>query len=512
MPHIFAVSARMNRETTASCLLRAHLEHRQRSLCLRHALGGFAGVVARCSKAEEIPRLRVQAQPRVRWTLSMGCAERLAARTQPRCVALGAQVVYISCGFSPWRWSQMGIGDEQASQPCALWILRQRVLRVEIGYRKPGGCMMTGTTNGQNGRYSITSVSVPPLRDRESDARVLREAPRDTLWRDELFLSQASILLTESLNATDICEQAVRLPLPYLADWCALHLVTEDAYRGAVPVIICAHVDSGKEPRARTLWQQAVQAAPRSIPSLIRVLRSSERPSPPTIVDVGSAPATHDLRGSPAVRLLERVGLATGLYLPLVAGTRTFGILTFGSATPGRYGPREVALAIAYTSRVAGVLDRAQRYQQAIEMLRVRNVVLAEIAHDLKAPAAHIARNADYARAQCAPLQAHECDAPALQTLSQIEVAAHSLSDMLDDLMAMTTQQTGSVAPLRKRETDLVALARQTIADYSHPAECHTLELDAGSLDHMVGYWDAGALRRILDNLLANAVLYSRPE
>ena len=372
--------------------------------------------------------------------------------------------------------------------------------------------MMTGTTNGQNGRYSITSVSVPPLRDRESDARVLREAPRDTLWRDELFLSQASILLTESLNATDICEQAVRLPLPYLADWCALHLVTEDAYRGAVPVIICAHVDSGKEPRARTLWQQAVQAAPRSIPSLIRVLRSSERPSPPTIVDVGSAPATHDLRGSPAVRLLERVGLATGLYLPLVAGTRTFGILTFGSATPGRYGPREVALAIAYTSRVAGVLDRAQRYQQAIEMLRVRNVVLAEIAHDLKAPAAHIARNADYARAQCAPLQAHECDAPALQTLSQIEVAAHALSDMLDDLMAMTTQQTGSVAPLRKRETDLVALARQTIADYSHPAECHTLELDAGSLDHMVGYWDAGALRRILDNLLANAVLYSRPE
>lgn len=370
---------------------------------------------------------------------------------------------------------------------------------------------VTKPMNGSSGQHSVTTVSAPSLRDLEPDVSAVGASP-DMRWQDELFLSRASILLTESLDAIAIRDHAIHLPLPYLADWCALHLVTTEAGSGNAPFVMCAHVDPDEEPRARTLWQRTVQVTPRAIPSYTRVLRDDKRPAPPTLVDVALDPATGAPSNAPAAHLLARVGLATAVHVPLVAGMRTLGILTLASATPGRYGPREVALAVAYASRVAGVLDRAQRYQQAVEFLRTRDATLVEVAHDLTAPATQIAQYATDMHRRLTPHQSSQHDARLVHACSQIGATARSLLDILDDLMAESTSEAGTNAASWKQETDLVALVRQTVDSYSYLAARYTLQFDAGSLDRVVGYWNPGALRRILDNLLSNAITFSRPD
>ena len=369
---------------------------------------------------------------------------------------------------------------------------------------------MADLMNRPSGQNASVAVAIPSLREDEDDTDVVQALPGEH-WHDELFLSRASILLTESLDEATIRDRAIHLPLPYLADWCALHLVATDADRGNTPFVMCAHVKPDQEPRARALWQRIVQVTPRTIPSFNRVLHNDERPVPPCLVDATLDPATGAHSDPPAAHLLARVGLATAVHVPLVAGTRTLGVFTFGSVTPGRYGPRQMALAIAYASRVAGVLDRAQRYRQAVEVLRARDVALVEIAHDLKGPAAQIAQYAADMHSRLSLCEEPQRDTQALRDSIQIGLIARSLLGMLDDLTPESVWKEGAAATLGREETDLVALVRQTVERYSYLAARYTFHCDMDHLERMVGYWNPGALRRILDNLLSNAITFSQP-
>ena len=242
---------------------------------------------------------------------------------------------------------------------------------------------MTEPESAQTERLSITVVTVPHPRAQTRDGRPSRpsleadQLEADQLEADQLeadhydqpFLRRAAIAFAESRSEATLRERAIHLPLHVLADWCALHLVTPTPGRASTPAIACAHVDPDQEPRVRRLWQQAVLTAPSVIPSLISVLRASEqslRPAP-ALGGIGLTQMASDSRGSPAVRLLARCDLAAAVHVPLVAGTRLLGVLTFASATPARYGPRQVALAIAYTSWVASALARFQRRPLAAE-------------------------------------------------------------------------------------------------------------------------------------------------
>lgn len=372
--------------------------------------------------------------------------------------------------------------------------------------------MVTEPTKRQNGRRAASTVAVAShgRSEKENGARAARDDSHDALWHDELFLSQASILLTEQLDDRALIEQTIHLPLPYLADWCAMHLVTADTDSDTLPMIECAHIDPGQEARARTVWQQSVREAPWTIPALAHLVRTGERPTAPTVVDVALEPPTSYSHSLLAARLVARVGLATALHVPLATNARTMGILTLGSISPGRYGPRQVALALAYASRVAALLDRAFKYRHTVKTLAARNLALAVVVHDLKTSVAQVAQNAETVQARFAVQWAPQFDSYVADALTQIKTTAHSLRAMLDDLGTETNREAGASPPLKRQATDLLALVRQTVESYARPAESYSLQIESGNLDRLVGYWDPEALKRVLDNVLSNAITYSR--
>jgi GAF domain-containing protein len=216
---------------------------------------------------------------------------------------------------------------------------------------------------------SVTIVTILHPRDHPRDAR-LDDPSRESDRYDEHFLRCAALVLAaESLSESVLREFAIRLPLFYLADWCVLHLVTTTPGGFVVPVVVGAHIDHDQERLAQTIWRQAVETTPHAIPPLTSMLRAHETSPPAAHLNIGLTWMTSDSVDSPAADLLARCDLATAVHVPLVAGARTYGVLTFTSKAPERYGPRQVALAIAYASWVAGVLDRAQSRRPAPESM-----------------------------------------------------------------------------------------------------------------------------------------------
>lgn len=142
-------------------------------------------------------------------------------------------------------------------------------------------------------------------------------------------------------------------------------------------------------------------------------------------------------------------------------------------------------------------LDRAVR-----DLLRVnqeKNDLLGIAAHDLKNPLASIIGLADL----------WLMDAGTANDIRQIHSTAEAMLGLVKRLLDVNEIDSG-VAPLSPRPLDLAPLLNAVIDDYAPAADAKGLNLNLAPLPApLVALADPLAARRILDNLVSNAVKYS---
>jgi photoactive yellow protein len=142
--------------------------------------------------------------------------------------------------------------------------------------------------------------------------------------------------------------------------------------------------------------------------------------------------------------------------------------------------------------------------QHAVEHMKTTLANL--LVHDLKNPLAVVLANVDFARSRIARLK----DAPPRvpDALEEARSAGWRLHAMILDLLDVARMQTGTF-PLQRKQTNLGALLREAVDAYRFAAERDgkRLVLDAPeTLDALV---DAPVIRRVIDNLVENAVRHS---
>ena len=137
--------------------------------------------------------------------------------------------------------------------------------------------------------------------------------------------------------------------------------------------------------------------------------------------------------------------------------------------------------------------------RKAVE--RMREVLAQLLVHDMKSPLAAILGNLDFLG------DGHAAPAEVSEIVHETRDAGHSLQRMIHNLLDIARLETG-VFPINARETDLVALVTDAVRRAQGTARMRGVTVVADAQPGSA-WIDAEAMRRVLDNLIDNALRHS---
>jgi signal transduction histidine kinase len=325
--------------------------------------------------------------------------------------------------------------------------------------------------------------------------RTMRPSGR---WR---FLADASALLDGSLDFEQTLANTVRLAVPEVADYCIVALAGKD---GSAHWAHAAHRDPG----GRDLLDRVRARFPLRAGS-DHPLATAIRTGQPELVTVDQARDRLDETGMAGVGPLAAL---SAIATPMIARDRTFGAIFFATtALSGRrYGPRDLELAADVGRRAGHAIDHALLYQAAEEAARVRDSLVAVVAHDLKNPVTTI----DLAvRVLLEDDHDHFPDDGEhkieLHAIGAIQRAAARMYRLIHDLLDLSRADEGrlSLDPAPVEPLSLLEDAREA---HSTLAAGRGIALEvaaAPSLPHVLA--DRERIAQVFSNLVGNAIEFT---
>jgi signal transduction histidine kinase/DNA-binding NarL/FixJ family response regulator len=349
----------------------------------------------------------------------------------------------------------------------------------------------------------------PAVTREMADAQVRRErhqalATLSDMARKSTFLAEASRRLGGSLNYDETLEEAARVAIPELCQWCVITVAGDGPERLRA---IVAHVDPAlqalaREHVARFPPDRRIEGgATRAIKSAARVSTTPE-----------SALCTTAGRDED-VRLVSVLGHRDGLSVPLVAHGRTAGAMTL-VRTEKDFSPEEAGFAVELAQRAATALDNALLYRQAREAVKARDEFLLVASHELNTPLAtltlrlnELPDSALGGAPPVAPVPAPEKKPGLTNSLPAARRQVQNLARLVGNLLDVS-RITAQRLVLSITEMDLVAAFRDVIEQLGPELQRAKCEVRLVAPETLVGRWDALRISQIATNLISNALKY----
>ncbi|HJZ91164.1 MAG TPA: PAS domain S-box protein [Gemmataceae bacterium] len=330
---------------------------------------------------------------------------------------------------------------------------------------------------------------------RASDLRAGAEAARERL----AFLADASVALAGSLDPNETLDRVAQLAVPRLADWCVVDIADPD---GIIRQAAVAHPDRAAVQLAWELDRRYPDnpAAPVGVPKVVRTGR------PEFFPEISDAILAAVARDEEHLRAVRRLGLRSGMIVPLAARGRVVGAVSLGTAESGRtYTADDLALAEEFARRAAVALDNARLHQALKEADRRKDEFLATLAHELRNPLAPIRTGLEVMR------MAGGDRAASGRAREVMERQLGQMVRLIDDLLDVSRITRGKLT-LRREPVELEAVISNAI-ETSRPAieaEGHALVVDLPPRPVKLDA-DPARLAQVFANLLNNAAKFTPP-
>jgi PAS domain S-box-containing protein len=186
------------------------------------------------------------------------------------------------------------------------------------------------------------------------NARLYAELAR--LRELDRFLSEASSLLSASLDYEETLRRVAELAIPHFADWCVVDVRTP---RGDVERVALAHRDREQVAFALEL-ERRYPSRPEDETGVYAVIRSGKSELYPEITDQMLVEGARD---DAHLGALRQLGMTSAMVVPIVARDRTVGAITLVSSTPGRhFGEEDLAPAEELGRRAGVAIENARLY------------------------------------------------------------------------------------------------------------------------------------------------------
>jgi two-component system, sensor histidine kinase and response regulator len=149
-------------------------------------------------------------------------------------------------------------------------------------------------------------------------------------------------------------------------------------------------------------------------------------------------------------------------------------------------------------------LERERLADELREMLRLNEMFVAAVSHDLRSPLSTLLMGASVLHGKVA-------DPTLERTLVRMRSSAERMRGMLDELYDLARVRLAGGIAIEPGPTDFGRLA-QRVADelaVAHPGRRLMVEAGGGSSE---GHWDEARLAQVLTNLIGNALRHGLPE
>jgi PAS domain S-box-containing protein len=311
------------------------------------------------------------------------------------------------------------------------------------------------------------------------------------------FLAQASAELAALTDYQTTMDKIAHLAIPRFGDWCSVEILSEGR---ALERVSLAHVDAATEESAKAAGLPLV-SKPRSLEGgPWTVMRTGRPQRVDEIFPDMLERSTSEHRDLELVRLL---GLHSYLGVPLTTHGKTFGVVSFGSASLRRYTDEELALAEDLARRAAVAIENAKLLGALQESDKAKDVFLATLAHELRNPLAPVWNGLALIKVQTDdPTRVH-------QMAGMIERQVAQLARLVDDLLDVSRITTGKIE-LKKQRTDLLNVVRGAVETSRPHIEAARHRLSMRLPDEPAELVaDPVRLGQVFSNLLNNAAKYT---
>jgi signal transduction histidine kinase/CHASE3 domain sensor protein len=328
------------------------------------------------------------------------------------------------------------------------------------------------------------------------DLRSTNDALARTTLAAEL-LSDASRVLSSTLDYEKTLEAVARLAVGEMSDWCTVDLVESD---GAIRQVVVAHIDEERIKWAKELGKRYPPdySGPTGVG---QVIRTGQPEIYPDITDEMLAASAKD---EDHLAIMRELRFKSALIVPMIARGRTLGALTMVSGERGRrYGDADLALALELATRAALAIDNAQLYRSALAASEAKSAFLATMSHELRTPLnAIIGYQSLLKEGIDGPLNDSQ-----LNQLKRIRASADHLLALIDEVLTFSRVEAGKEV-VQREEVSLRSIVDEALTMITPLAEVKGLALRVEGDD--VGlYTDGGKVRQILLNLLSNAIKFT---
>ncbi len=313
------------------------------------------------------------------------------------------------------------------------------------------------------------------------------------------ILADASAALASTLDYDVTLQQAARLAIPALGDWCTVYMLEDD---GAVRRVAVAYTDGEKAELAAALRRYPPSpASPRS--TVLQVMRSGQ---PVITHQIPDAYVSGIAQDAEHLEIMRRLDFRSSMTVPLKARGVVLGAVAVFTSDPGRrYDAADLALAIDLAQRASLAIDNARLYREAQRAIRSRDEFLSVAAHELKTP---LTSMLGFTQLLLRSFRtgAMPNDGLVERALRAIESQSERLSRLVARLLDLARIEGGRLA-IEVQPTDLVPLLRATVEAMriGKPTCSIVMQLP----DALVATVDPVRVEQVVTNLLDNAVRHS---